>query len=127
MTLFSAYQVIHTWCKQKKPLERSLNFFVETRISNTLSTVKLIRNFPIRALSENFVSALPSGKIILRRKNFGPYLSSLNCVLVSVGVQLCYRMTLQGVWKVEKSDRLRFSPGTCLIIEKRYNIVTQNV
>ena len=27
MTLFSAYQVIHTWCKQKEPLKRSLNFF----------------------------------------------------------------------------------------------------
>ena len=30
-------------------------------------------------------------------------------------------------WKVEKNDRLRFSPGTYSIIEKRYNIVTQNV
>ena len=27
MTLFSAYQVIHTWCEQKEPLKRSLNFF----------------------------------------------------------------------------------------------------
>ena len=28
--------------------------------------------------------------------------------------------------KVEKNDRLRFSPGTCLILEKRNNIVSQN-
>ena len=27
MTLFSAYQVIHTWCKQNEPLKRSLNLF----------------------------------------------------------------------------------------------------
>ena len=27
MTLFSAYQVIHTWCEQKESLKRSLNFF----------------------------------------------------------------------------------------------------
>ena len=26
MTVFSAYQVIHTWCDQSKPLKRSLNF-----------------------------------------------------------------------------------------------------
>ena len=47
-------------------------------------------------------------------------------MLVSVGVSSCYRTTLQN-WKVEKNDRLRFSPGKYLIIEKRYNIVTQNV
>ena len=29
--------------------------------------------------------------------------------------------------KVKKSDHSRFSAGTCLIVEKRYNIVTQNV
>ena len=27
MALFSAYQVIHTWCEQNEPLKRSLNFF----------------------------------------------------------------------------------------------------
>ena len=27
MTLFKAYQVIHTWCEQNEPLKRSLNFF----------------------------------------------------------------------------------------------------
>ena len=84
MTFFNAYQVIHTWCEQNEPLKRSLNFFLETSISNTLSTVKLIWNFPIR----------PERKITLRRKNFGPRFSSLNCVVVSVGVPLCYRMTL---------------------------------
>ena len=31
------------------------------------------------------------------------------------------------VWKVEKNNRLCFLPGTCLIIEKRCNNVTQNV
>ena len=42
MTLFSAYQVIHTWCEQNEPLKQSLIFFAETSISNSLSTVKLI-------------------------------------------------------------------------------------
>ena len=116
MTLFSAYQAIHTWCEKNEALKRSLNFFVETSISNTLSTLKLILNFPIR----------PERKINLRRKIYGPYFSSLNCMLVSVGVPSCYRTTLQD-WKVVKSDPLCFSPGTCLMIEKRYNIVTQNV
>ena len=64
MTLFNAYQVIHTWCEQNEPLKLSLNFFVETSISNTLSTVKLILKFPI----------MPERKIILRRKIFGPIL-----------------------------------------------------
>ena len=27
MDLFSASQVIHTWCEQNEPLKRSLNFF----------------------------------------------------------------------------------------------------
>ena len=27
MTLFSAYQVIQTWCEQNETLKRSLNFF----------------------------------------------------------------------------------------------------
>ena len=67
-------------------------FFLETSISNTLSTVKLIWNFPIR----------PERKITLRRKNFGPRFSSLNCVVTSVGVPLCYRMTLQGVGRLRK-------------------------
>ena len=26
-TLFSAYQVIRTWCEQREPFKRSLNFF----------------------------------------------------------------------------------------------------
>ena len=30
-------------------------------------------------------------------------------------------------WKVEKGDRLSFSPGTYLIVEKRYNIATENI
>ena len=47
-------------------------------------------------------------------------------MLVPVGAPSRYRMTLQ-YSKVEKSDRLGFSPGTCLFIEKRYNIVTQNM
>ena len=67
-------------------------FFVETSISNTLSTVKLIWNFPIR----------PERKITLRRKYFGPRFSSLNCVVVSVGMLLCYRMTLQGIGRLRK-------------------------
>ena len=67
-------------------------FFAETSISNTLSTVKLIRNFPIR----------PERKIILRQKMFGPYFSSLSCVLVSIGVPLCYRVTLQGIGNLRK-------------------------
>ena len=67
-------------------------FFVETSISNTLSTVKLIWNFPIR----------PERKIILRQKKFGPYFSSLICVVASVGVQLSYRMTLQGIRMLTK-------------------------
>ena len=92
MTFFNAYQVLHTWCEQNEPLKRSLNFFVETSSSNTLSTVKLIWNFPIR----------PERKITLRRKNFGPHFSSLNCVVVSVGVPLCYRMTLQGIGRLRK-------------------------
>ena len=32
-----------------------------------------------------------------------------------------------GDWKAKKYDHLRFSPGICLITEKRYNIVTQNL
>ena len=67
-------------------------FFVETSISNTLSTVKLIWNFPIR----------PERKIILRQKIFGPYFSSLICVVASVRVQLSYRMTLQGIRRLTK-------------------------
>ena len=67
-------------------------FFVETSISNTLSTVKLIWNFPIR----------PERKITLRRKKFAPRFSSLNCVVVSVGVLLCYKMTLQGIGRLRK-------------------------
>ena len=27
MALFSAYQVVDTWCEQNEPLKRSLNFF----------------------------------------------------------------------------------------------------
>ena len=67
-------------------------FFLETSISNTLSTLKLIWNFPIR----------PERKMTLRRKNFGPRFSSLNCVVVSVGVPLCYRMILQGIGRLRK-------------------------
>ena len=39
---FSDYQVIHTRYEQNESLKRSLNVFVVTSISNTLSTVKFI-------------------------------------------------------------------------------------
>ena len=35
MTLFNAYQVIHTWCEQNEPLKRSLNFFFWKRVFQT--------------------------------------------------------------------------------------------
>ena len=57
--------------------------FVETSISNTLSTVKFIWNFLYR-LERN---------IILKQTNFGPRFLSLNCVKTSVGVPFCYKLS----------------------------------
>ena len=68
------------------------NFFWETSISNTLLTLKLLWNIPIR----------PERKIILRQKIFGPYFSSLICVLASVEVPLSYRIILKGIRRLIK-------------------------
>ena len=68
------------------------NFFWETSISNTLLTLKLIWNIPIR----------PERKIILRQKIFGPYFSSLICVLASVEVPLSHRIILKEIRRLIK-------------------------
>ena len=116
MTLFSAYQVNHTRREQNEPLKLSLNYFCGNEYFKHFSTVKLIWNFPIR----------PERKIFLRQKNFGPYFFSLNSVLASVGVPLCYRMSLQGIRRLRKVTVYVFA-STCSIIENNYNIVTQNL
>ena len=58
--------------------------FGETSISNTLSTLKFLWNFPFR----------PERKIILGRKNSRPQLSSLNYIYTSVEAPFRYRMIL---------------------------------
>ena len=65
-------------------------FFAVTSFSNTLLTVNLIWNFPIR----------PERKLNLGQKNFEPYFSFLNCVMASVGVPFCYRMSLEGIGRL---------------------------
>ena len=56
-------------------------------MSNTLSTAKFIRNFPLR----------PERKMNLGQKNFGPLFLSLNCVQTSVGVPFGYRKNLEKI------------------------------
>ena len=61
--------------------------FEETSISNTLSTLKFLWNFPFR----------PERKIILGRKNLRPQLSSLNYIYTSVEAPFRYRMILRRI------------------------------
>ena len=89
LTLFSAYQVIHTWCEQNEPLKRSLNFFCGNQYFKHVIDGKVDMKLPER--KNNF-----------KRKNFGPCFSSLNCGLASVGVPLCYRMNFQGIGRLRK-------------------------
>ena len=61
--------------------------FVETSISNTLSTAKFIWNFPLR----------PERKINFRYKKFGPPVLSVNCVQNSVGAAFRHRKSLERI------------------------------
>ena len=58
--------------------------FVETSMSNTLSTAKFIWNFPLR----------PERKINIKQKKFGIFFLFLICVQTSVGVPFGYNKNL---------------------------------
>ena len=64
--------------------------FVETGMSNTLSTAKFIWNFPLRR----------ERRINSRKKNFRPHFLSLICVQTSVGVPFGYRKNLERIRRI---------------------------
>ena len=61
--------------------------FVETSMSNTLSTAKFIWNFALR----------PEGKISFKQKKFGPSFLSLNSKQVSLGEPFRYRKDFERI------------------------------
>ena len=92
MTFFNAYQMNHTWCEQNEPLKNNHRIcLLETRKSNTLSVVMLIRNFTIRT----------ERKIILGKK-IEPCFSSLNSVSALLRAYLCSWMKSNGLEGWEK-------------------------
>ena len=84
MTIFSAYDIIHAWCEQNKPLKRSLIFFGNEYVNYVIDG-KVFMKLSVGAREKNYFKA---------KKAWTPFLS-LSCVKTSVGVPFGYRKSLE--------------------------------
>ena len=92
MTIFSAYDIIHAWCEQKKTLNLSLNYFCRKGFLKYVIDGKVYMKLSVDAREKNYFKA----------KKMGPNFLSLNFVSTSVGVPFDYRKSLERIRRMRK-------------------------
>ena len=87
MTIFSAFDTIHAWCEEDKPLKRSLSYFCGNEYVKYVIDGKVYMKLSVGA----------ERKINLRQKNFGPTFFVFKLSEISVGVPFVYRKNLERI------------------------------